>query len=104
MRDVRIERLADILVDHSVQIKEGDLVEIRGTYVAEPLILALYERCLERDAFPLIRATIPKAQPVFYRFAKQRQLEFIWETDKWLTANLDASFSIISDTNTRQLS
>ncbi|MGH2731125.1 MAG: aminopeptidase [Actinomycetota bacterium] len=104
MRDVRVERLADILVDYSVGIKKGDLVEIRGTYAAEPLILDIYKRCLERDAYPVIRASIPQAQPLFYRFAKQHQLEFIWETDKWLTTNLDASFSIISDTNTRQLS
>jgi aminopeptidase len=104
MRDVRVERLADILVDYSVGIREGDLVEIRGTYVAEPLILAIYKRCLERDAYPVIRASIPQAQPLFYRFAKEHQLEFIWETDKWLNTNLDASFSIISDTNTRQLS
>ncbi|MBA3432077.1 MAG: aminopeptidase [Actinobacteria bacterium] len=104
MRDNRVETLADILVDYSVRVKEGDLVSIRGSYVAEPLILALYKRCLERGAFPTIRASLPAAVPLFYRFAQERQLEFIWETDRWLTENLDVSFDIISDTNTRQLS
>jgi aminopeptidase len=104
MRDDRIEKLADILVEYSVEVRERDLVEIRGTYVSEPLILALYKRCLEAGAYPMIRASIPRAAPIFYRFAQQHQLEFVWETDRWLNANIDVAFSIISDVNTRQLS
>ena len=104
MTDVRIEKLADILVDYSTQIKKGDLVSIRGSYIAEPLLLALYRRCLERDAHPFLRASLPRSEPIFYRYAKEHQLEFIWETDKWLVDNLTASFTVISDMNTRQLS
>ncbi|HYN35599.1 MAG TPA: aminopeptidase [Actinomycetota bacterium] len=104
MTDNRVETLADILVDYSTQVKKGDLVSIRGAYVAEPLLLALYKRCLEREAYPLLRASIPRAEPIFYRFAKEHQLEFIWETDRWLIENLTASITVISDTNTRQLS
>jgi aminopeptidase len=104
MKDVRVEKLADILVDYSVGVKKDDLVVIRGAYVAEPLILAIYERCLARGAQPMIRASIPQAQPLFYRMAEEHQLDFIWETDRWLYENMDAQFSIIADTNTRQLS
>jgi aminopeptidase len=104
VRDSRAERVADILVDYSLQVKDGELVTIRGAYVAEPLLLALYQRCLERGAHPLLRATIPQAAPLFYRYAKDRQLEFIWETDRWLVENVDVSFMVIADTNTRQMS
>ena len=104
MADARIEKLADILVDYSTEIKKGDLVSIKGAYVAEPLILALYARVLERGAQAMVRASIPRAAPIFYRFAQDEQLDFVWETDEWLNENLTASFNIISDTNTRQLS
>jgi aminopeptidase len=104
MKDIRLEKVADVLVDYSMEIKEGERVAIRGTYHAEPLIMALYERCLERGAYPMIRATIPSAEPLFYRVASDEQLQYIWETDKWLVENLDVSFSILSDVNTRQLS
>lgn len=104
MRDERVEKLAQILVDYSVGVKEKDLVSIRGAYVAEPLILAIYSRCLEKGAYPTIRASIPQAEPMLYRFAKDHQLDYVWETDKWMTENVDCFFSIISDTNTRQLS
>ena len=104
MKDARVEKVADILVDYSMNVSEGDLVSIRGAYVAEPLLLALYQRCLERGAQPMLRASIPAAEPLFYRFATDRQLEYVWETDRWLIENLDVSFHVISDTNTRQLS
>ena len=104
MKDARVEKVADILVDYSTKVASGELVAIRGAYVAEPLMLALYQRCLERGAHPVIRASIPAAVPLFYRFAQDHQLEYIWETDRWLIENLDVSFHIISDTNTRQLS
>ncbi|MGH2747240.1 MAG: aminopeptidase [Actinomycetota bacterium] len=104
MTDQRIEKLAEVLVDYSNEVKEGDKVSIRGSYVAEPLILAIYKRCLQRGAYPMIRASLPRAEPMFYRFAEDHQLEYMWETDRWLIENLDVGFAIISDTNTRQLS
>jgi aminopeptidase len=104
MRDPRVEKMAEILVDYSVKVKPNDLVSIRGSYVAEPLMLALYRKVLERDAHPLLRASLPAAQPLFYRFAKDHQLEYIWEPDRWFNENLDVEFGIISEINTRQLS
>jgi aminopeptidase len=104
MKDSRVEAVADILVDYSLKITDGELVAIRGAYVAEPLMLALYQRCLERGAQPMLRPSLPQAIPLFYRFAADHQLEFVWETERWMAENLDASFGILSDTNTRQLS
>ena len=103
MRDQRAERLADILVDYSVEVREGEKVLIRGNYVAEPLILAVYERCLQRGAHVMLRPEIPEAAPVFYRFASEHQLDYIWEPDKWLYDNLDVMITILSETNTRKL-
>jgi aminopeptidase len=103
MRDERAERVADILVDYSIPVTAGQLVSIRGPYVAEPLMIALYKRCLERGAHAILRPSLPQAEPYFYRFATDPQLEYVWETDRWLIENLDATFSIIADTNTRAL-
>jgi aminopeptidase len=104
MKDARVEKLAEVLVDYSTNIRANDLVLINGSYLAEPLILAIYRRVLERDAHPMIRASLPAAEPLMYRVAKDHQLEYVWETDRWLAANADVGISIISDANTRQLS
>lgn len=104
MKDQRVEKVATILVDYSTEVKHGDLVAIRGPHTAEPLMLELYKRCLERGAHPILRPTLPGALPLFYRFAADHQLEYVWEPEKWFVENLDVDFSIIADTNTRQLS
>jgi len=104
MKDARVEQVAAILVDYSTEVKANDLVSIRGPHVAEPLMLALYKKCLERGAHPVLRPTLPAAVPLLYRFAADHQLEHLWEPDRWYVENLDVDFSIIADTNTRQLS
>lgn len=104
MRDARVEKLADILVAYSCKVKEDDTVMIRGSYLAEPLLLAIYERCLKAGAHPRIQASIPAAEPLFYKHAGDPQLAYIWETDRWVNENIDVSFNVISDANTRHLS
>jgi aminopeptidase len=104
VKDVRVEQVATILVDYSTEVKANDLVSIRGPHAAEPLMLALYKRCLERGAHPVLRPALPAAAPLLYRFAADHQLEYLWEPDRWYVDNLDVDFSIIADTNTRQLS
>jgi aminopeptidase len=102
--DNRVAKLADILIDYSVAVKEGDLVRISGNCVAEPLLLALYERSLKRGAYPSLRALLPQAEPLFYQLAKDHQLDFISDTQRWEAQNLDVDIYIISEINTRQLS
>lgn len=104
MKDARVEKMADVLVDYSVEVKYNELVAIRGPYSAEPLMLALYRRCIERGAHVMLRPTLPKAAPLFYRLANDEQLQHVWESERWFIENLDVDFSIIADTNTRQLS
>lgn len=104
MRDERVETLADILVDYSTEVGRDDLVSIRGPYTAEPLMLAIYRRCLDRGAQVALRPALPAAAPLLYRFAQDHQLEYVWEPERWYVENLDVDFSIIADSNTRQLS
>jgi aminopeptidase len=104
MKDQRVEKMARVLVEYSTEVKANELVSIRGPYSAEPLMLALYKECLDKGAHPVLRPNLPAAQPLLYRFAADHQLEYLWEPEKWYVENLDVDFSIIADTNTRQLS
>ena len=47
MADPRIETVAKILVDYSVQVKPKQLVRISGGAAGAPLILAVYQKVLE---------------------------------------------------------
>jgi aminopeptidase len=104
MADARVERLADILTEYSIPMDAGQTARIEGTTLAEPLMLALYERLLKRGVHVLLAPSFPHAAPVFFAHAEQAQLDHVWETDRWVYNNIDARFAIVSDANSKQLS
>ena len=104
MRDERVDKLADILTEYSIPMNPGQKAVIEGTTLAEPLMLALYERLLKRGVQVRLETVYPQAAQIFYTNANQSQLDYLWEPDRWLRENVDARFAILSDGNTKQLS
>ena len=104
MRDTRIDKLADILTEYSLPMDSGQMAVVEGTTLAEPLMLALYQRLLRRGVLVRLETALPHAAPIFYANASPAQLEHVWEPDRWLRENVDARFAILSDSNTKQLS
>lgn len=69
---MRVHEHAKTIVDHSVCIESGDNVMIQAPPVAEDLVVALYERCGERGATPMLmsgplRTGLARANRVFLR-------------------------------------
>jgi aminopeptidase len=55
MQDPRIDKLADLLLDHSCEIKKGERVLIEAFDLPEPnLVCALVEGAAERGAWPFV--------------------------------------------------
>jgi hypothetical protein len=44
--DIRVDKMAQVLVDYSVNVQPGDRVLIEATMLAEPLVRSLYRRVL----------------------------------------------------------
>ena len=55
MRDVRLEKLADVLVNYSVGVKKDQLVRISGPPVSQPLIVELYRKVIAAGGHPSVR-------------------------------------------------
>lgn len=104
MRDARIAKLADLLVNYSVAVKPGDKVAIRGSTLAEPLMREVYTKVLQAGAFPLIFPTMPWAQEEFYRYASDEQLQYVHEPMKQIISTYDVLISLMASGNTRNLS
>lgn len=104
MRDARIAKLADLLVNYSVAVKPGDKVAIRGSILAEPLMREVYKKVLQAGAFPLIFPTMPWAQEEFYRYASDEQLQYVHEPMKQIISTYDVLISLMASGNTRNLS
>ena len=76
MTDPRINKFADILVDHSAHIVPGDRVLIEATTAAEPLISALYAAILDRGGHPHLQVKFPHQELIFFEHANDSQLDF----------------------------
>src|SRR2546421_610360 len=104
MRIDRVDALAEILTEYSIPVAKGAKVSLEAAPIAEPLVLALYRRLLARGAHVRVQPLLESADPIFYELASDEQLDFVWETERWMVNNLDARFRILSETNTKRLS
>jgi aminopeptidase len=102
--DIRIEKLARILVDHSTHIQPGDRVAIEATTAAAPLVSALYKRILEHGGQPHLLLDLPEQDEVLFEVANDQQLEFIPTFRKLAYEQFESRIRIASLTNTRGLS
>jgi aminopeptidase len=103
MADPRTETVARILVDYSVNIQPGEFVQIRGTPEGAPLILAVYQRVLERGGHPWLRLGLDDAAEILFKYASDEQLDFVPEVDRKLIEELDANIGIWTESNTKAL-
>ncbi|MEO0146340.1 MAG: aminopeptidase [candidate division WOR-3 bacterium] len=103
MTDPRVENLADILVDYSLEIKKNDLFRITAGIEAEPLIKEVYRKALERGAHPFLRLSLPGLSEIYYRHASDEELEYLSEIAMFEVERISASLAIWSELNTREL-
>ena len=104
MEDVRVERMAEIITGYSSTVKRGDLVGIRGSTAAAPLIRAVYAECVRRRAFPYTDVSLPGMEEIFYQYANREQLSHLSPLRRFEVENVDVVIGILSETNTRRLS
>ena len=104
MRDPRVTNLARILVEHSAQVKEGDVCTIEGGSAAEPLLQAVYEQVLRAGGNPIVQMSLSEQQPAFFEHASEQQLEWVSPTSEWIVENADVRIAVMASENTRALS
>ncbi|MGB3634486.1 MAG: aminopeptidase [Rubrobacteraceae bacterium] len=103
MRDERLDRLARVLVDYSIEVGEGDQVLLSGGSAAEPLIKALYTRLLQTGATPIPLVGLPGMQELFFEHAGEHHYEQTPPITRAIYEQADAFISIMAPTNTRAL-
>jgi aminopeptidase len=104
MTDPRVAKLADLIVNYSLQLQPGDLVRIDGGTVAAPFILELYRAALRAGANPRTRVEVEGIDVIAVNESSEDQLTFISEIDRFEIENLAAIITIWGDRNTRSLS
>ena len=103
MKDPRIEKLADLLVNYSVAVQPKQTVAIRGSVEAEPLVKAVYKKVLEAGGYPFLLLNFPDLPETFYRIASDDQLAFVPEPMKIIYETYDVVINLLADRNTKGL-
>lgn len=104
MTDPRVAKLADLLVNYSLELKPGESVRIDGGTVAAPFVRELYREALRAGANPRTRVEVEGIDVIAVSEASDEQLTFVSEIDRFEVENVDAIVTIWGDRNTRALS
>src|SRR5687767_6449330 len=104
MRDPRLERLADVLVNYSVGVKKDQVVRVSGPPVAQPLVLALYPKILAAGGHPVVRMAPDELQELFLKHGSDDQLKYVNPITQFEYERIDCSIGIWGEENTKALS
>jgi aminopeptidase len=102
--DPRVEKMAAVLVEYSLDLQPGQQLFLHGMPAAEPLLLEVYRRALDRGAHVDTRIGLPGLAETFLRHAGDDQLRHISPVDELVIERYDAFLRISADANTRALS
>jgi aminopeptidase len=104
MSDPRVAKLAELLVNYSLELQPGQQVRIDGGTVAAPLVRELYRHALRAGAHPRTRIDVEGIDVITLAEASEQQLTFVSELDRQDVEQIDAFITIWGDRNTRALS
>jgi len=104
MFDPRYQNVANILIDHSLELKKNDLFIISGSHQAMPLIYYVYKAALKKGTNVHVRLGSELLSETYYKYAMKDQLDFVSPLDIYEMEHVDARLSIISTENTRYMS
>lgn len=98
-----IEKYANLLIDYSISLQEGDELLINGPTASLPLIREMYKLALLRGAFPTVILEDAVIQELFYRHASQKHLERVPPIVEFLYEKYNVHVTIYAPEHTRLL-
>ena len=104
MADLRVQKLAEILVDYSVGVKKGDKVVINGSTIAGLLLKEIYGRVLQAGGYPYLVPSLPGAEEIFFKYASDEQIKHIPKPTELVYETYDVRIVILAEANTKSLS
>lgn len=98
-----IEKLAVLLTDYCLEVKEGELVLIgsRGGFSAQILMENIYKNCLLKGAYPYLHFSSDDARKMLYKFGNNDQLSKADPIYKYICETVNKELIILSEDNTR---
>ncbi|MBN2045289.1 MAG: aminopeptidase [Anaerolineales bacterium] len=104
MSEVRMKKLADVLVNYSVRVNPGDWVYINASIVALPLLKEVYRLVLKAGGNPITNIYQDDLNEIFFKEASDEQLAWVSPSTKMIYENTNVMIHLRGAENTRSLS
>jgi aminopeptidase len=103
MRDPRVTKLAEVLVNYSVGVKPGQLVRINGSMVASPLIVEIFRAVVKAGGNPMVRMAPEECGEIMIREGSDAQLQYLNPIAIMEGETIDCSIGVWAGENTRSM-
>lgn len=103
MRDIRVNRWADVLVNYSLQAKKGQHAVIVGELEALPLIEACYEKFIQAGAIVEVLISSSAFKEILFLNASDEQLKTPPPISTFIAENCDIYLGIGAESNSKLL-
>jgi aminopeptidase len=100
---VNVDGFARLLTDYCLDVQPGQQVLVNASTHAAPLLLALQREILEREAWPLLRPSLPGQEEAFWGAAGDAQIDGYAGAELAEAREIDASLRIIATDNANAL-
>jgi aminopeptidase len=97
------EKYASLLVNYCLELKEGETVYVKSTFLAEPLLKAFYKEALKAGAHPHFAMDFEDKEFIFLENARDFQLEYVSPVYQHVMENFDAYLVIRAPFNLKDL-
>ena len=104
MQDIRIERWAHTLVHYCLNVQPDEMVAVRATPLAAPLVEAVYSELLRAGAYPLPLIELESFEEILLKEGNIDQLLMPHPVLNKMAEHINAQLSIGSKSNTKSLS
>ncbi|TML53265.1 MAG: aminopeptidase [Actinobacteria bacterium] len=104
MSDPRYDRLAELVLDHSLRLQPGEVLRIEADAVAEPLVVPLHREAIKRGAHAYAALDLSGLTELLVAHGTEEQIGFVSPIALREMDAIDASITIWSETNTRSFS
>jgi aminopeptidase len=104
MTDLRYDGLAELVLEHSVALKPGQVLRIEADAVAAPLVLPLHREAIKRGAHAYTALDLSGLTELLVAQGSEAQLSFVSPIALREMDTIDAAITIWSEANTRSFS
>ncbi len=104
MLDIRLQRMAQVLVRYSLGVKKGDRLAIESGPIATPLVREVVREALRAGAFPETFVALPGVQEIMLKEGSDEQLSYIPAGRRMVYEEYETMLQLFSSENTKELS